>query len=64
MKIKETVERDCCMTRDLKNLPHAFQVRYMFCIHCGRHWTDERFCDAAGSMDTRLVPCPWPWEKQ
>lgn len=57
MKIKETVERDCCYQKDLK--PYQGQFTYdtkiYFCQYCGEHWFYERKMDAAGSMDSDLV---------
>lgn len=64
MKIKETIERDCCDTRKdlvfMKKDQH--HTEYFFCKFCGRHWETERYMDAAGSSDTRLIPIKWPWE--
>ena len=57
MKIKETIERDCCHQKDLK--PYQGQFTYdtkiYFCQYCGEHWFYERKMDAAGSMDSDLV---------
>ena len=61
MKITETIERDCCAPgKDLiayKGVRNNQTVRntYMFCKYCGQIWEHERYTDAAGSTDARLV---------
>lgn len=60
MKVKETIERECCNPRkDLKPYKGATNAdsrcsNPQFCIHCGQLWVDDRVMDAAGSMDTVL----------
>lgn len=63
MIIKETIERQCCDERkDLQRLIGSpVGQAYYFCRHCGRWWESQRYMDAAGSSDSRLVPVPWPW---
>ena len=70
MKIKETVERDCCQPRDLKPVEgspkRGRDYVYVFCIHCGHQHTIATFMDAAGSSDWeyRKVAVPWvDWAK-
>ena len=61
MKITESIERECCEPgKDLieyKGLraDHSLNNPYRVCKHCGQIWEEERYMDAAGSMDTRLV---------
>ena len=56
MKIKETVERDCCAPEDLlwykgsHNLPLGSKPK--FCRHCGQIWILITYTDAAGDTDT------------
>ena len=67
MKIKETIERECCHpSRDLMAFAeHCAEAgKYRWCKHCGRWWTTERRMDAAGGMDSELVKMPWPWEAE
>lgn len=55
MKIKETIERECCQYKDLKPVLGSKQwgINYdlMFCIHCGARHLYTTFMDAAGSRD-------------
>lgn len=60
MKIKVTIERDCChSSEDLQPyrgkhmLPRAWQPK--FCKHCGQLWILKRFTIAAGSIDSEYV---------
>jgi hypothetical protein len=64
MKITETVERDCCATKDLR--PYSGMVcsksrentcsPLLFCKHCGQVWVRARRTDAAGSAENVLAP--------
>lgn len=65
LKIKETVERECCQTRDLRPI-HGSPIvgripKYMFCVHCGRQHEMHTFTDAAGSSDWEYRPRLNPW---
>lgn len=60
MKIKETVERECCQFLDLhKYSGEILEVenkeirKYLyFCRHCGQIWRKTRQGDAAGGTET------------
>jgi len=58
MKSKETIERECCMGKDLKEYKGIKDKkligRIFFCIYCGQGWWEGRKIDAAGSMDDSL----------
>lgn len=59
IKIKETIERDCCEQKDLKEYKGRdahIHNQIFFCQHCGQLWENEKYTDAAGSTDTRLKP--------
>jgi hypothetical protein len=61
MKIKETIERDCCERgKDLRPVEGSSKTgaewNVLFCVHCGKRWHLEAFIDAAGDRDTRYVP--------
>ena len=62
MKIKETIERECCRgNNDLKpykGRSEDIQEREkpMFCKHCGQVWICTRQMDAAGDMEPCRVP--------
>jgi hypothetical protein len=64
MKIKVTIERDCCHpAEDLQTYRGSSDIpevlRPKFCKHCGQLWYLRRFTDAAGSGDSeyvRLIP--------
>lgn len=60
MKITETIERNCCLYRDLipyngecKDPAYAKNKKASFCQHCGQIWVMHR---SAGEMDSG-------WEK-
>lgn len=38
MKIKETIERECCQSQDLKPYKgdKSFNPQFKFCVHCGQ----------------------------
>jgi len=67
MKIKETIERDCCHpSKDLKpllgpNKPNG--QSWLFCTYCGRHWYDYGMGREPDSTPQGLEPLTWPWEK-
>lgn len=59
MKIKEIIERYCCdPQKDLKPYQGKYKsdVKMYFCQQCGEHLVYEKYTDAAGSIDTKLVP--------
>ena len=61
MKIKETVERECCNDNDLKPYKGRSEdiqekEKTMFCQYCGQVWVCTRQMNPAGSMDPCRVP--------
>jgi hypothetical protein len=50
MKIKETIERECCERKDLKPTI-AYNKKWQFCVHCGQLWRWDREFDGAGGSD-------------
>jgi len=59
MKIKETIERECCQQgKDLKpyqGLKFSDTiVKISFCIHCGQLWFLTSQMDAAGGTESIL----------
>ncbi len=68
MKIKVTIERDCCARDDLVILgtgeTRAIGHDYWFCKFCGRHWTTESIADGSGYNSTVMKKLPWPWEDE
>jgi len=59
MKIKETLERDCCEVRDMKKYrgEQASESHYLglkFCQHCGQLWYETSRMDAAGGQESIL----------
>ena len=62
MKIKETIERECCQYYDMKILSDGkAKGDYRFCKHCGRYWRHYRKLD---DMNADFYPEPWPWENE
>jgi len=58
VKITETIERWCCEPKDLKKYRgEGSKSIEMFCQHCGQQFTSEKYTDAAGARDTKLVKC-------
>lgn len=62
MKIKETVERECCQAKDLKPYRGSmtkelkkYKDDLFFCIHCGRIWRETTRMDAAGGTESTRV---------
>lgn len=59
MKIKETIERDCCSSGDLKRYNGVLQTstrrEHYFCIHCGQVWKEVSKMDAAGGRTTEFI---------
>lgn len=59
MKIKETIERECCSAvSDFKpnrgpKIPGEHMPSVRFCVHCGTLWTMYR---APGDMDSAFHP--------
>lgn len=61
MKIKETIERECCTRVDLrpyqgKQSGDPKRRKLQFCLHCGQihEWDTQR--DAAGGTESILIP--------
>ena len=57
VKIKETIERDCCMGKDMK--PYQGEGREklrkpVFCQYCGQIWENEKET-GSGSIDAVCV---------
>lgn len=67
MKIKETIERECCEVKDLRRMTNEGRPvgrPYFFCIHCGRHWEDLGMEITPGSdLPSGLQRMAWPWER-
>jgi hypothetical protein len=65
VKIKETIERECCQQKDRRPVEgtpkKGADPEWMFCIHCGAHYKLGTERDAAGGSDTvyRRQPSPW-----
>lgn len=59
MKIKETIERECCNpVTDL--LPYKGEIpfgniKYSFCKYCGQIWFTTRAASAAGDREDKLI---------
>lgn len=64
MKITETIERECCQSKDLKPMAGVYQriigmgPTWKFCVHCGRAHALRKDQDG----DHVYVGQPWPWE--
>lgn len=63
--IKETIERYCCTSADLKLLHpketsgknrYEIQMLDRYCIHCGQEFEYYTYMDAAGSRDWDYRP--------
>ncbi len=60
MIIKETIERECCIFKDLQPYKGAraqkslYPPKILVCKHCGQLWYWDRRMDAAGSMEDYL----------
>ena len=57
MKIKETIERECCAYEDLKlyagvNRGKYKNLKLWFCRHCGQIWYPSSVSDGAGGRDS------------
>lgn len=48
MKIKETIERECCQPNDMKIISGIFRE----CIHCRQVWKRSKKLDEAGEYCT------------
>ena len=67
MKIKETIERECCQAADLAAFTTETRLdgmtcrsRYFrWCRHCGRHWQDHGGSEPEAKG---WQPIAWPWE--
>ena len=59
MKIKVTIERDCCEREDFVSYAGHGDIPVIlkpkFCKHCGQLWVLESYTDAAGDRDTQYV---------
>lgn len=53
MKIKETIERECCQRDDRKPYRGAQNQhgKYFFCVHCGQIWEPKVHPDPAGGSE-------------
>lgn len=56
MKISETIERECCQTRDLRKYQGLVDTivktfKPEFCIHCGQIWIHDREMGPGGSYE-------------
>lgn len=63
MKIKQTIERECCNVRDdlVRLVGSPCGRRYYFCKHCGRHFEDHGGSEPEAKG---IQPLPWPWEEE
>lgn len=64
MKITETIDRECCESKDLKQMHSNSRPVgrfWYFCIHCGRHWEEQGGTEPG---DGGMVALPWPWEDE
>jgi hypothetical protein len=55
MKIKETIERECCQPKDLKRYYGPRPGIERFCLYCGSHFIEVRVPDGAGGMENILI---------
>lgn len=64
MKIKETIERNCCHPqKDLKQYKGEITQgdrkreleKYKFCVYCGQLWENVRESDGIGNMENILI---------
>ncbi|MFX0142052.1 MAG: hypothetical protein ACFFDN_50915 [Candidatus Hodarchaeota archaeon] len=65
IKIEETIKRQCCTQKDLKEYKGKYdkiiwgdRAKISFCIYCGQVWLHDREMGPAGSMEpclTKLV---------
>lgn len=62
IKIKETVERNCCESKDLKKYTGEDEQVYkakgygeLFCCsYCGQLWERQKYTNDAGCISSRL----------
>jgi len=61
MKIKETIERECCEGKDLVPMPDQPTPKriYFFCKYCGRHWRDNGPLEPNGGGGIEAIKSPW-----
>lgn len=60
MKIKETIERECCASSDLLQYNGKVNTKewasgnkyFRFCKHCGQIWRSTKVMDAAGGYES------------
>lgn len=63
MRIKETIERDCCQHIDLVEYKAGYPRKHplpqglRYCKHCGQWW-----CRHADGEWKRIVVTQWQWE--
>ena len=66
MKIKETIERECCEWKDLRPVQGCdkigTQLEIMFCIHCGAYHRYNSYMNAAGSTDWQYKKIVLPYK--
>lgn len=66
MLIRETIDRECCLSKDLKKYKGQVEASLQghekflyFCQHCGQLWRETTQMDAAGgteSINVRVLP--------
>jgi len=61
VKITETIERDCCLSKDLKPYngkmnPSVKKYHPYFCIYCGQIWIGDTEMGPAGSNEPVTKP--------
>lgn len=59
VKIKETIERECCQTKDMKYYKGILdnelkRFNPSFCIYCGQIWVTDSEMGPAGSSEPIL----------
>lgn len=69
MKIKETIERECCQTKDLLPIVPVDSSPlvvggvwlFSFCKYCGRHFKLAHAMDSSGNGSNEVwIALPWP----
>ncbi len=69
MKIKQTIERECCEPADLVLMLGSPDGQiYRFCKYCGRYWCSDTYLSCSDGNDDKVLtegekrPIPFPWE--
>lgn len=68
VKIKETIERDCCQSKDLKTCHTQMKPApggkgtVTFCTHCGQLWIWDRLPGDMDSNHHRVLITGWKTE--